>query len=118
MPRELQTHKFGNVVSRLLSKVIANRLKHILPNVICNFQSAFVLGRLITDNTTVAYEILHRMRTKRKGKEGQMAVKLDISKAYDWVDWKFLQGIMLKLGFDPRQVDLVMETVIRLPILF
>ena len=40
-----------------------------------------------------------------------MAVKLDISKAYDRVEWPFLQGIMQKLGFDPRWVNLAMETV-------
>ena len=40
-----------------------------------------------------------------------MAVKLDISKAYDRVEWSFLQGIMQKLGFDPRWVKLIMETV-------
>ena len=72
-----------NVVSRILSKVMANRLKHVLPYVISEAQSAFVPNRLITDNTTVAYELLHRMRNKRRGKVGQMAVKLDISKAYD-----------------------------------
>ena len=75
----------ANVVSRILSKVIANRLKLVLPNVILDTQSAFVPNRLITDNTTVAYELLHRMRNKRRGKVGQMAVKLDISKAYDRV---------------------------------
>ena len=72
-----------NVVSRILSKVMANKLKLMLPNVISEAQSAFVPNFLITDNTTMAYEILHKMRNKRKGKVGQMAVKLDISKAYD-----------------------------------
>ena len=80
----------ANVVSRMLSKVIANRLKLVLPNVISDTQSAFVPNRLITDNTTVAYELLYRMRNKRRGKVGQMAVKLDISKAYDRVKWGFL----------------------------
>ena len=52
----------GNLVPRVLSKVIANRLKHILPNVISDAQSAFVSDRFITDNTIVAYELSHRMR--------------------------------------------------------
>ena len=58
------------VVSRIVSKVIANRLKTILPNVISDAQSAFVPNRLITNNTTVAFEVLHRMQNKRRGKRG------------------------------------------------
>lgn len=58
----------ANVVSRIVSKVLANRLKQILPNVISESQSAFVPNQLITNNTTVAIEILHRMRNKRRGK--------------------------------------------------
>ena len=78
---------------------------------ISDTQSAFVPNRLITDNTTVAYELLHRMRNKRKGKVGQMVVKLDISKACDRVEWGFLRNIMLKLGLDHRWVDMTMETI-------
>ena len=72
-----------NVISKIVSKVLANRLKVILPNVILDAQSVFVPGRQITDNTTVAFEVLHKMRNKRKGKKWQMAIKLDISKGYD-----------------------------------
>ena len=72
-----------NVISKIVSKVLANRLKVILPNVILDAQSAFVPSRQITDNTTVAFEVLHKMRNKRKGKKWQMAIKLDISKGYD-----------------------------------
>lgn len=56
-------------------------------------------GRLITDNVLVAYEVLHSMHSQKKGKKGSLALKLDISKAYDCVKWNFLQGIMIKLGF-------------------
>lgn len=54
-------------------------------------QSAFIPDQLITNNTTIAYELLHRMRKKRKGKVGQMIIKLDISKAYDRVEWSYLK---------------------------
>ena len=101
----------ANVVSCIISKVIANRLKIILPNVISDAQSAFVPNRLINDNTTVAYELLHRLRNRRKGRKGHMAVKLNISKAYDWVEWTFLKRMMVKLGFDPNWVHLAMEIV-------
>ena len=68
----------GIVISRIVSKVLANCLKLVLPMVISDAQSAFVPNCLITDNTTVAYELLHRMQSRRKGRMGQMAVKLDI----------------------------------------
>ena len=70
----------STVISRLVSKVLANKVKNILPNIIYEAQTTFVPDQLITDNISVAYEMLHRLR---KGKVGHMAVKLDISKAYD-----------------------------------
>jgi len=108
---EFHPISLGNVVSRIISKVLANWIKSILPNVISDSQSAFILGRLITDNTTIAFEMLHRMRNRRNGKTGHMAVKLDISKAYDRVEWGFLKQIMLKLGLPEQWVNLAMETV-------
>ena len=72
-----------NVIYKLVSKVLANRLKLILPQIVSDSQSAFVLGHLITDNVLVAFETLHHMHHNKLGREGAMALKLDISKAYD-----------------------------------
>ena len=99
----------GNVVSQLFSNVLANRIKLILPNIISDAQSAFVPNHLITNNTIVVFELLHRMRNKRKGKCGQMVVKLDISKAYDRIEWSFLWNKMTKLNFDDIWIRLAME---------
>ena len=94
-----------NVIYKIISKVMANRLKQILPNLITPTQSAFVPDRLITDNVLVAYETLHSMHCRKKGKKGALALKLDISKAYDRVEWAFLEKIMHKLGFPEAWIE-------------
>ena len=67
-----------------------NRLKPILNSIISEAQSAFIADRFITDNILIAFEILHHMKTQCSGKTGFMALKLDMSKAYDRVEWVFL----------------------------
>jgi hypothetical protein len=99
-----------NVVYKVISKVLSSRLKSILPDFISHHQSAFVPGRLITDNILLAYECIHTMK-KKKGRRGLCAVKLDMQKAYDRVEWIFLEKIMLKFGFDQRWVKLIMACV-------
>jgi hypothetical protein len=84
-----------NVLYKLLSKVLANKLKKVLPCIISTTKIAFILGRLISDNILAAYETLQTMHTRLRGKKGYMAVKLDMSKAYDKVKWRFLEAVMI-----------------------
>ena len=100
-----------NVLYKIISKVLANRLKTILPVIISDSQSAIVTGRMITDNVSVAFEVLHKMKAKRKGRKGEMAVKLDMSKAYDRVEWTFVEAIMRKLGFEEKWIMTIMECI-------
>ena len=100
-----------NILYKIFSKVLANRLKRVLPHIISEHQSAFLKGRLITDNILVAFETLHYMKNHNSGKSGFMALKLDMSKAYDRVEWSFLRDIMKQMGFSDKWIALVMECV-------
>ncbi|KAK9951418.1 hypothetical protein M0R45_006860 [Rubus argutus] len=75
-----------NYSYKILSKILANRLKGILPKIISPFQSAFVPGRQIQDNILIAHEAFHYLKLKKSSKIFELALKLDMSKAYDRVE--------------------------------
>ncbi|XP_019171913.1 PREDICTED: uncharacterized protein LOC109167347 [Ipomoea nil] len=71
-----------NVIYKIVTKTITNRLKRILPKIVGPFQSSFVPGRQISDNVLIFQEVMHTIREKQ-GAKGYMAIKLDLEKAYD-----------------------------------
>ena len=100
-----------NVLYKIYSKVLANRLKKFLPSLITKHQSAFAKDRLISDNIMIAFETLHHMKHHNSRKLGFMAVKLDMSKAYDRVEWVYLERLMGRMGFCSRWITLIMSCV-------
>lgn len=75
-----------SVLYKVIAKTLANTLKIVLDKIISPSQSAFVPRRLITDNAIFGFECIHTVRNKRYDKEGVVALKLDMSKAYDRVE--------------------------------
>ena len=100
-----------NVLYKIYFKVLANRLKKFLPSLIIEHQFAFAKERLISDNIMVAFETLHHMKQHNLGKHGFIAIKLDMSKAYDRVEWVYLERLLEKMGFCARWVALMMRCV-------
>lgn len=100
-----------NVLYKIIAKTLANRLKKVVPHIISLNQSAFVPGRLISDYVLAAYETLHSMHMRMWGKVGYVALKLDMSKAYDKVEWVFLEEVMKKMEFDGKWIRLIMSCI-------
>lgn len=100
-----------NVIYKVISKCLGNRLRPLLDDLISPEQSAFIPGRLITDNALVAFECIHHIKQEKDLTKSFCAYKLDLSKAYDRVDWVFLRQVMQKLGFSQRWVDWIMACV-------
>ena len=81
-----------------------------MPKIITEHQSAFTKRWLISDNILVAFESLHSIQ-KHIGKDDFMAIKVDMSKAHDRVEWAYLELVMKKLGFNDQWVKLLMVCV-------
>lgn len=96
---QLQPISLCNVAYKILAKVLANRLSCVLLAIISPNQSAFMAGRVIADNILIGQEVFHFIKNQRYGRKHNVAIKLDMRKAYDRVEWIFLEQIMAKMGF-------------------
>lgn len=97
-----------NVVYKIASKVLVNRLKGLMPNIDSVHQSVFVPGRQIFDNTILASKIAQDFFKKNKEKKRFMAIKLDMSKAFNCIEWCYLHDVLVKLAFARGWVYLIM----------
>ncbi|KAF5821202.1 putative RNA-directed DNA polymerase [Helianthus annuus] len=93
------------VISKVISKVLANRLKEVLDNLISPVQSAFIKGRNILDGPLITNEILS---WAKKRKKSLLFFKVDFEKAYDCVDWSFLINILHHMGFPSKWKNWIM----------
>ncbi|XP_056688698.1 uncharacterized protein [Spinacia oleracea] len=99
-----------NTIYKLVTKIISSRLKNILGRIISPFQSSFIHGRGIEDNVILVKEMAHHFH-KVKKRNKIMALKLDITKAYDSIEWDFVRETLLFFNFPPNLISLIMSCI-------
>lgn len=102
--KDLRPISLCSVQYKIISKLLSERMKPVMPVLISDTQGAFVSDRLIYDNIIVAHEMVHGPRTNNSVNDKFMAIKTDMSKAYNRVEWNFLEALMEKMGFATKWV--------------
>jgi hypothetical protein len=109
--RDFRPISLCNVIYKVVSKCMVNRMCPLLNDIIAPMHSAFILGRLITDNPLIAFECLHAINHGNNNCKNFGALKLDLTKAYDCVEWGYLRGVLQRLGFQSQWVQWIIECV-------
>ena len=100
-----------NIVYKIVTKVIVARLRPYLDKLISPLQVAFVPGRKGIDNAIIGQEVIHSIN-KKKGKVGYMALKIDLEKVYDKLEWSFIKDMLVKINLLVDLVDIIMSCVL------
>lgn len=100
-----------NVYYKVISKILALRLKPVLQDVISETQSAFVPGRVISDNVLITHEVLHYLKGSGATKHCSIAVKTHISKAYDRLEWSFIRDVLERMGLCGTLIMWMMQCI-------
>ncbi|XP_074305913.1 uncharacterized protein LOC141641138 [Silene latifolia] len=98
-----------NTIYKCLSKVICQRMSMILPEIISTSQGAFIKGRDIVGNILICQDLIKLYR--RKSCSPRLLMKLDLQKAYDSIEWSFVEDMLNGLGFPERMVTILMQCV-------
>jgi hypothetical protein len=88
----------ANFKFKVISKIIADRLASIMPSIISEEQMGFIHDRNIKDCLCIASEAANLLHNKSYG--GNLALKIDISKAFDTLEWPFLLHVLKCFGFN------------------
>jgi len=97
-----------NMVYKIISKVVSNRLKPLLPSLVLGEQYGYVEGRKIINNIIQAHEVVYSLTSKRKV---GMIMQLDITKAYDKLNWIYIRKFLIAFEFDHNSVRWIMALV-------
>ncbi|CAL1367491.1 unnamed protein product [Linum trigynum] len=107
--RQLRSISLCQFVYKIITNIMAERLSGLLPHVVSAGQIAFFRDRQIVENILLGHELMHYLKIKKQGKKGYMALKVDMEKSYDRVEWPFLLAILNKMGFNSVWQGWVLE---------
>lgn len=107
-PEKYRPIALCNVIYKVISKVIANRLKPLLLLLISPEQTGYVEGRQIMDGIILTHEVIHSLKSTKKP---DMLLKIDLSKAFDKLCWRYIQSILRAFGFDQMWIRWIMSLI-------
>ncbi|KAF7826637.1 reverse transcriptase [Senna tora] len=113
-PTEIQSFRpisLCNTIYKIVAKILVNRLKSIIPNLISFNQGAFFPGRKSIDNVVIAQELMASIKKRKRNKFGWMMIKLDLEKAYDKISWKFILRVLVFLKFPSEWTSLIEKCI-------
>ncbi|KAK2638982.1 hypothetical protein Ddye_026777 [Dipteronia dyeriana] len=107
-----------NTTYRIISKIIVQRHRDIMPSLVSLNQVAFVPRRQIQDNIVISQEVFLKFRTM-KGRRGHITWKIDPAKDYDKLQWSFIKSVLVEIGIDEKLIELIMWciTSVRCPVI-